>query len=131
MAAPTRTASRAGFEAFYANHLVGAGFSLNGAFAQASPRPGPWNNSGRGWTYAHAWTERCWVTWQAAVAALPALPAPPAGAACPFTEGVVYACARVVDLFDQPTIAQQILAESRVDPALGCEDDLVVLRKAA
>lgn len=46
-----------------------------------------------------------------------------------FTEGVVYACARVVEMFDQPTIAENILSESGVDVSLGCEDDLAFVRK--
>lgn len=46
-----------------------------------------------------------------------------------FAEGVVYACARVIEMFDQPTIAENVLRESGVDVALGCPEDLEFLRK--
>ncbi len=45
-----------------------------------------------------------------------------------FTEGVVYACARMIECYDQPTLAGYILGESGVDVALGCPDDLEFIR---
>lgn len=46
-----------------------------------------------------------------------------------FTEGVVYACARMIELFDQPTMAENILRDSGVNLALGCDEDLVFVRQ--
>jgi len=45
-----------------------------------------------------------------------------------FTEGVVYACARLVEMFDMPTLAREILEESGVDVADACEYDIKFLR---
>lgn len=49
-----------------------------------------------------------------------------------FAQGVVYACARLVEMFDQPTMAAEILRESGVDNSeiRGCaEYDVAFLRK--
>ena len=47
-----------------------------------------------------------------------------------FETGVIYACARLIELHDEPTMANDILRESGVDLANGDEYDLAFLRKA-
>lgn len=49
---------KAQFEAWYSEHLLGKGFSLNGHFAPAE-------QPSYKWTYSHPWTERCSVAFQA------------------------------------------------------------------
>ncbi len=46
-----------------------------------------------------------------------------------FAAGVVYALARLVEMFDQPTMANEILRESGVEVRLACEHDVAFLRK--
>lgn len=41
-----------------------------------------------------------------------------------FVEGVVYACARMVESFDQPTMAINIIQQSGVDISMACPEDL-------
>ena len=50
-------------------------------------------------------------------------------AAREFAEGVVYACARLIELFDAPTMAENILTESGIDVSLGCAEDIAFIRK--
>ena len=47
----------------------------------------------------------------------------------PFAQGVVYACARLCDAFDQPSMALSILKESGISVAKAVEYDVAVLRK--
>ena len=46
-----------------------------------------------------------------------------------FDAGVVWACARMVDMYDQPSMAQDILKESAVDVRKAIEYDVAFLRK--
>lgn len=46
-----------------------------------------------------------------------------------FEQGVVYACARVVEMFDEPTVARCVLEESGVDVTKAAEYDVQFLRK--
>ena len=46
-----------------------------------------------------------------------------------YAQGVTYACARIVDMYDQPTIAMEILKESGVDVVNAHEYDVAFLRK--
>jgi hypothetical protein len=46
-----------------------------------------------------------------------------------FTRGVVYALARLVEMYDQPTMAIQILKTSGVDIRLAQEYDVAFLRR--
>jgi len=46
-----------------------------------------------------------------------------------FEAGVVYALARLVEMFDQPTMANSILKESGVDVRNAHEYDVAFLRK--
>lgn len=45
-----------------------------------------------------------------------------------FTQGVVYACARICELYDEPLIALSVLKESGVDVAEAIEYDVAFLR---
>jgi hypothetical protein len=46
-----------------------------------------------------------------------------------FAAGVVWACARLVQMFDQPTMAALILQESGVDVSQAAEQDVAFLRE--
>lgn len=46
-----------------------------------------------------------------------------------FATGVVYALARLVELYDQPDMANSILRESGVDVSHACEYDVAFLRQ--
>lgn len=46
-----------------------------------------------------------------------------------FADGVIYVCARLIDNFDQPTMAGRILKESGVDMRTGAEYDLSFIRR--
>lgn len=46
-----------------------------------------------------------------------------------FAQGIVYACARLIESANQPTHAAEILHESGINVALGLEDDLVFIRQ--
>ena len=47
-----------------------------------------------------------------------------------FEDGVVYALARLIDLFDEPVIAYGVLHESGIDLSKIKSDDAKILRKA-
>lgn len=47
-----------------------------------------------------------------------------------FASGVVYACARILEMHDEPVIAGDILAESGVDVRHASDYDVAFLRKA-
>lgn len=46
-----------------------------------------------------------------------------------FVAGIVYACARLIEVADQPVYAEDILVGAGIDASLGLEDDLVFIRK--
>jgi len=46
-----------------------------------------------------------------------------------FAQGVVYALARLVEMYDQPSMASSILKESRVDVSEALEYDVSFLRR--
>lgn len=46
-----------------------------------------------------------------------------------FTQGVLYAVARIVQMFDEPTMAAEILRESGVNPRLADEYDRPFVNK--
>jgi hypothetical protein len=46
-----------------------------------------------------------------------------------FATGVVYALARLVEMYDQPNMADDILNESRVDVRMAAEYDVAFLRR--
>ncbi len=49
-----------------------------------------------------------------------------------FTQGVVWACARLIELFDEPTMALEILREASLkNLETAAEYDLAILRKEA
>lgn len=46
-----------------------------------------------------------------------------------FAQGVVYACARLIEIFDAPTLAVSIFKTSEVNPKNSTEYDLAFLRE--
>lgn len=47
-----------------------------------------------------------------------------------FDQGVLWAVARIVEMFDQPTMAGEILRQSGADVKLADEDDVSFLKEA-
>lgn len=46
-----------------------------------------------------------------------------------FAQGVIYACARLIEGHGEPSLAESILEESGVDLSLGLEYDLFFIRR--
>lgn len=71
--------------------------------------------------------------WQTEIARLQDLIAVATGkgmdTASEFAEGVIYTCARLIEVYDLPTVAKNILAGADVDMSMGNEYDLAFIRR--